>query len=141
MKSGIKSNIRVQVTLRFVGDNVDSEVITSKIGLQPSRSHLKGELVTAYPGRVYPTGLWSFDSTISHHSSFEDHLINLLDVMESKASVIQELKGLGMQPNFYCGYFVGQETIESYIKLGIDTLERMARIGVSLDLHIYYVED
>ena len=141
MESGTKQSDEIRATLRFVGDNVDPVMITSSIGLQPSRAHAKGDSVKGHPNRIRSTGLWGLDSAISPNCSLEDHLKHLLGVIESRVSIVEELRDIGLSPNFYCGYFAAGAVLRSYIRLETDTLKRIAEIGASLDLHIYCIDD
>ena len=140
MESGTGPNDQVRVSLRYVGDDVDPTMITSMMGLQPSKAHAKGDPVEGHPDRVRSTGLWGLDSTLPPSCPLESHLKHLLDMMESRISIIEELRTKGLSINFFCGYFAVETLRGSYVRLETHTLERMAVTGASLDLHIYCVE-
>jgi hypothetical protein len=135
MKSDVTLLEEVQVIFRFVGDNVNPSVITSKINLQPSVAHAKGEVVKKHPKHVYPTGFWSISSSVPSDCTLEEHLENLLDILEPKALLIKELRDDGIVPDFYCGCFIAMTTAS--VKITTDTLRRIADIGASLEYHLY----
>jgi len=79
LKSNIKLSKEVIVTFRFVGDNVNPDIITAKLGLQPSLAHAKGQVVEKHPEHIYPSGFWELRSSISANRPLEEHLEKLLD--------------------------------------------------------------
>jgi hypothetical protein len=135
LKSNIILSEEVKVTFRFVGDNVNPEVITSTIGLQPSDAHAKGEIVEKQPEQIYPTGFWGLKSSIPPDRTLEEHLENLLDILEPKASLIKKLRDIGLVPNFYCGCFIAGAATSFSLKA--DIFQRIANIGASLEYHLY----
>jgi hypothetical protein len=132
---------KVKAAFRFVGDNVDPEAITARIGIQPSRAHAKGDIIKKHPERTHTAGLWGLDSPILPDQPLEKHLQYLLDQLEAQAAGIEELKELGLSPSFFCGFFVAGRESGSLIKLESDTLERVACLGVPLELHIYCCDE
>lgn len=64
----------VKVTARFVGENVNPEIITSKLGIQPSETHVKGELSKKRSKYAWSTGYWGIDSPCSSNQAFEKHI-------------------------------------------------------------------
>jgi hypothetical protein len=132
---------KVRAAFRFVGDNVNPEEITVRIGIQPSRAHAKGAIIKKHPERTHSIGLWGLDSPILPDRPLEEHLLYLLDELETQVSGIEELKELGLLPSFFCGFFVAGRESGSLIKLESDTLNRIARLGIPLELHIYCCDE
>ncbi|MCK6629793.1 MAG: DUF4279 domain-containing protein [Anaerolineae bacterium] len=135
MKSKITPFEEVKVTFRFVGDNVNPEMITSRVGLQPSAAHEKGEIVKKHPEQVYPTGFWSLDSSIPSDRPLGEHVEQLLSILESKTLILKGLRDIGLVPTFYCGCFITGTTTS--VKIKADILQRMADIGASLEYYLY----
>lgn len=129
----------IKVTFRFVGDSVNPEMITLKTGIQPSAAHVRGEVVQQHAERFYPTGFWGLDSSISPACPLEEHLEQLLSVLEQRVSAIRELTDTGIVPTFYCGCFVAGTTASFNLKA--DILRRIAEIGASLEYHIYCCDE
>ncbi len=132
-----RSYEQVEVTFRFVGDSVNPKVITSKIGIQPSKTRVKGDVVEKHPDRTHPTGFWGLDSSISPNCPLEEHLRHLLDILDPQASAIKEFSKVGLCPSFFCGFFTAKAEFGTLVKLEADTLKRVADIGAALELHIY----
>lgn len=143
MKPSKASKMEVQVTVRFVGDHVDPQLLTSKLGIKPSKAHKKGEQTHKQSSSVYPTGYWGIDSPYALDQPFKKHLEYLLDLLEPKISILQQLREIGLCPNVFCGFSPLEEELSTFIDLESNILERIARIGASLDMHIYcwYAEE
>ncbi len=127
----------VKVTARFVGDNVDPERITSELGIQPSEAHIKGELSKKRSEHAWGTGYWGIDSPCSSDQAFEKHLEYLLELLEPKFLVLKRFREDGISLSFYCGFFVVEQEGSIFTRLSPDLLERLGRIGVSLDCYTY----
>ena len=141
MESDQTSREEVQATFRFVGDNVNPKMLTSRMGIQPSVAHAKGDTVEKHPDRTYLTGYWGLDSSVLSDQSLEEHLKHLLDALEPYASIIKELRKDGFFPSFFCGIFIIEAGLGTFIKLEPTTLGRMADIGVPLELRVYCCEE
>ncbi len=126
---------RVEVTFRFVGDNVDPQHITDVIDLEPSSITVKGAAMERHPERRHPTNYWGIDSNAPSNEPLSAHLRHILDLLESHVGAIRQLKSEGYEPNFFCGLFHTRES--GYIVLDPETLQRVARLGASIDIHTY----
>lgn len=135
------SNEEVRATFRIVGDNVDPVTITSRIGIQPSKAHIKGSTMTKHPSLVYSTGYWGIDSTVPSDRPLEEHLSYLLDLLEPRALLIKEFKEAGFTMGLYCGFFTSDVGLGSIIELEPDILRRITNIDISLELHIYCCDE
>jgi len=127
----------VKVTARFVGEKVDPEIITSKLGIQPSETHVKGELSKKRSKHAWSTGYWGIDSPCSPDQAFEKHIEVLLELLEPKLLILQHLREEGISLSFYCGFFVNEPEGSFFTRLNPVLLERLGRIGASLDCWTY----
>ncbi len=128
-----------KVTLRFVGDDVDPQHVSTLLELSPSHSESKGMPVENHPSRIYPTNYWGIDSPLSEKASIADHIKYLLALLEPRKAAIVKLTKGGYEPNFYCGLFYTRYS--GYIAFDPDVLGRIARLGASLDIHVYHNQD
>ncbi len=126
---------RVDVTFRFVGDNVDPQHITDVIGLEPSSTTVKGATVEKHPERLYPTNYWGIDSSAPPNEPLAAHFRQLLDLLQQHVDAVDDLKKDGYEPNFFCGLF--HTGVSGYIMLDPEILQRVARLGASIDVHVY----
>jgi hypothetical protein len=125
----------VKVAFRFVGDQVDPHHITETIGLQPTALGLKGEAREVKSRIPNPTSYWILDSSLSASEPLTDHLHHLLDLIEVHRNGVEQLKREGYKPNFFCGLFYTRES--GYIMLDLQTLERVVRLGASIEINTY----
>lgn len=65
----------------------------------------------------------------------DEHLARLLDLVEPKRSVIQELANEEHMMDWFC--FVGVGGGQGGVVLGVDLLRRLAALPIELDLDIY----
>ena len=136
MASHIASGDEVAVTFRFVGDTLQPGEITALMALKPTLAHAKGDPVAKHPGRKQPTGYWGLDSTLASSCSLDEHLRHLLSQLESRVATIADIKRRECTASLYCAYFISTVT-GSLIQLGPDLLERVAALGVPLEVHLY----
>jgi hypothetical protein len=133
------SDHKIKVIFQFVGDKVNPKVITTRLSLQPSEAHHKGDIPTKHPDRVYPSGFWGFESPLSTDLSLEEHLDYLLKILTPHTLAIKELVEIGLVPMFYCGFFSSKDTLS--VNLKPEILQRIAHLNALLELHIYCDND
>lgn len=139
MESTGKSSDEFEVTFRFVGDNIEPEMITSKLGIPPSKAHIKNDIVKKHPERTYPTGYWGINSSKPTSSHLGEQLTELLDILESHSKEIKDLIITGLSASFYCGIFIseGDNLNDTLIEFDTRMLQRIANMSVPLEIHIY----
>jgi hypothetical protein len=90
------------VTLRYIGDNVDPDVITSVLGIIPSVSHKKGENRKERGKSKYTVGLWGLRSDLSSKRPLEEHIDHILDLVKPKTNSVLMLLDKGYRGDLYC---------------------------------------
>jgi hypothetical protein len=121
--------------IRISGDNLQPDEVSRELGLQATKSGLKGERLSGRP-RMRPllSSLWMLNSPLSDQSPLEDHLKWLLDVLEPKFHVISRITKQH-QAEFFCGF--GSDNGQGGCIFAVELLERLVKLGVPLvlDLH------
>jgi hypothetical protein len=126
------------VTFRFVGKDVEPELLTKKLELQPTRSHSRGGVLPRHPERKYPFGLWAIDSSLPKTQHLEAHLNELLKILEPRSERIRSLTAMGTRGEFYCGAFCQEKQVPlAYIELGADLLRRISDLPASIIINVY----
>jgi hypothetical protein len=125
-------------SLRFYGDDLKPDEITSRLQIQPTDSACKGSQSVARSGksRTAPTGRWVLD-TESHIDStnLEDHLEWLLDQIEAAGVVPVDLPGVSsIAISCYWLSATGQGGPEFSPEL----LSRLAKWQLTLGLDLYF---
>lgn len=128
---------RVQVSLRFVHDDLDPDRITTLLGQPPTFAAAKGTRRQSR-GRelVQRTGVWSHQLAAepTERGTLPDAIRALLSRFPSDVGVWRELRALATG-SVFCGLFLSTENQGAALspKLLADLAER----GLTLDLDIY----
>lgn len=130
------SYIETTITFKITGDNLEPSEVTTLLGIEPSKSHRKGDKWPTRPEHSYVTGYWGLDSSLKSDSPLVDHLDYLLRILLPKAESIHLLVEKGMQPCFYCGIFVS-DCLDVSVLLEPDQLKSIADARCQLHLQFY----
>lgn len=125
----------IELTFRFVGEEVAPDRITSELGIQPAVTHRKGDPVPEQPSRARPTGIWRFDTALDQSASLEEHLSAMLDILEPIRDRIHKLAAPGCHPELMIGFFLNGDS--GYVGLDAEHLARLGTLGVNLAIHLY----
>lgn len=118
------------IELRFEGNDLDQDNLTSEMGLTPSHLRITkdGLHLWAYNGSD------KFDEPIYWHS-FEEGFSFLLDKLEGLEDIIKKYRDQ-YSAYFWCGHFFsdynGKLTFSPLL------LERIAKLKIEIILHSYY---
>ena len=92
-----------RATLRIFGDTLDPDKVGSVLGLEATHTHLKGELFGPGQTAVRRESGWLLQSPLSKRSDMIEHMKWLLDALEPKREVIQELSRK-YRIDLFCGF-------------------------------------
>ncbi len=94
---------RTFATLLMHGDDLDPAKVTAVLGLEPSRSHSKGQIMYKGKNHVHRTGFWSLSTQDSLSSrDLRRHLDWLLDAFEPRASALASFRESGFSCAVSC---------------------------------------
>ena len=123
---------RTEVTLQVSGDELDPAWVTSKLGIEPTQAHRKGEAV----GKRNParTGVWSLSDTNETRSLEEKlrHLMSLIS-MDQQGWLVVTRK---WRVRAFCGIFLDEWNEGTVISP--DILAELAKRRIQLELDVYY---
>jgi len=121
-------------SFRIAGDALRPDQVTATLGLEPTRSGVKGE--RPGPGRrsINRTSFWLLKCPLSDSLPLVEHLSWLLDVFEPKFSLISATAE-GSTKMLLCGFSSGNG--QGGFTLDAKTLQRIADLGVSLSVDLY----
>jgi hypothetical protein len=122
-----------QAGLRIYGDTVVPEKVGAALGLQATRTHVKGQLRKNGKDR-WGNSLWFFESPLGKNRGLNDHLAWLLDHLESKIPLLNTLSQ-SHRVDLFCGFSSGSG--QGGFLLDTSTLARLGRLGVPLVLDLY----
>lgn len=128
------------VTFRLTGDDLQPDIITQALGVAPHRAWAKGDVrsKTKNGDLLFTFGCWSLVPQADRHDKFEDQLLHLLDLLETLPPVLHEFV-----TQYHAEISVGHSSGEYNFGFSIDKemLERLCKLGISLDFDIYAVGD
>ena len=135
--------LSVKVSFRITGDLIDPSEITKHLGLQPDKSHRKGDAneVVSKKGRIiryspFSSGLWSINTKLCDTCDFNSHLKNLLDHIYPLKNELNELSLRGYKMDIFCGVFA-QEVDQPGFIICPENLLKIGELNISLGMDFY----
>jgi hypothetical protein len=121
-------------SFRIAGDALRPDQMTAILGIQPTRSGVKGERHSCGHGSVSRTSFWLLKCPLNDSLPLTEHLKWLLDVFEPKYKSINSAAE-GATLMFLCGFAPGSG--QGGFTLDAKTLQRIAALGVPLSINLY----
>jgi hypothetical protein len=121
-------------TFRIAGDALRPDEITAILGLEPTRSGVKGERYSPGHGGVSRTSFWLLKCPLRDSLPLTEHLKWLLDIVEPKFDSISTAAE-GSTIMFLCGFASGNG--QGGFTLDATTLQRIAGLRVPLSIDLY----
>jgi hypothetical protein len=119
----------------------DPDDITRRLGLEPTRTWSKGEVVPeSRRGRTRPTSGWAIDSKSSIKAdTIEPHLAWLLDLLEPHAEALSAIVATGAFASADCFWASPGRSGGPWI--APESMRRLAALGLPLIISFYYAAD
>ena len=92
------------VRLRFFGDELDPDELTSLLGAQPTEAHRRGDILRRPPSHAAPGGYWAIATERSTHD-IEAQLTELFSHLTSDYDVWRSLTSR-YEADLFCGVFI-----------------------------------
>jgi len=131
----------ISVALRFSGDDLDPQSVSSRLGTTPSRSALKGETLPSASGRerVAKTSYWNLQvEPIAPNEEFDDQVRRLFNQLTPDKEVWCDLAGR-FAANLFVGLFLN-DTNEGLV-IGHETLRAIVERGLEIQFDLYGPSD
>ena len=123
-----------RVGLRIVSDKTEPAHISKHLGLEPTRTHLKGSLRSAHHKAVWPSSLWLLNSPLSDQNGMAEHIRYFLDLLEPRVYVLEALTAT-CEIDLFCGFSSGNG--QGGFVLDPHTLSRLAALKVPIVFDLY----
>jgi hypothetical protein len=123
------------ICLRFLGDDLDPDVLSSMLGAVPTSACRKGDIVRGTVSeRVARTGRWVLDLPEKPGESFEPQIEELLGMLTQDLAVWRELTQK-YRAGVVCGVWLRNRN--RGMELSPELMKRLAERGLKLGLDIY----
>jgi hypothetical protein len=132
---------RVTVCLRVIADDLDPEEVSHLLNCQPTKSHVKGEVIVGKNTglrRVAPTGVWLLNSEDERSVGLDEQVVHLLGRMSDDPAAWEALTKK-YKAEVFCGLFLDAENRECWLSAG--ALRHLAERGLDIGFDIYAVFD
>lgn len=125
-----KASLRISSKITYVKE------ITDALEIEPDFFVEKG--TRAVPNNpksyVHPANMWGLESDIDESESLDAHLIRLIEFIESKISVFENLSQT-CEFNIFCGYFPDGHT--GHLSFSPELLKRLTAIPIEIIIKMY----
>ena len=123
---------RIRVSLRVFGEHLDPTVLTKGLGVNPSQSYHRGDVISARrPDALRPNGMWLLDSALSPEAALDEQIVRILARLPDPVAVWHQLTAQ-YNRDLFCGVFVSEQV--SGISISANTVAQIAIRG--LELHV-----
>jgi hypothetical protein len=126
---------RILVRLQIVSDSLTCEELKSQIGLSPSRSMRKGELIPSTL-LVHKSNVWELVSGLQESASIQDQLMALFFRFEPVANRIAALSKIA-EITVSCVVYCTRQP-DLYVKP--ELIQKISKIGAGIDIDVYWTE-
>ena len=135
---------KCRVSFRICDEKLDPMEITKILHIEPDASHKNGDPRTSVSkkGKLikyspYNSGLWSIDSKKAENASLEEHINDLLLLLEPAKDKIIVLSSQGYKIDFFCGLFA-QDCPQPGFGINSNILKRVGDLNISIEICFYY---
>jgi len=123
----------------LVGDQVEPQHITERLGLSPSRGGRVGEPIIAGKGKRL-TNAWILSIGPERSYALDEQIDQLVAQLKPKTGEIARLRvELEVEARLYCAVYVADETPEIWFSPGV--VAWAAEIGASVGVDLYIGAD
>lgn len=135
--------MKLSVALRVWGDSLDPAAITSLLGVAPSRSWRRGDVLKLVSGNETApkkTGLWSL-STDADGGDADQALGSLLSLFNGRARLVNGAPGVDLA-RFDIFVIDEAKSMSQYqLLLSADTLKLLGEIGIPIEINLESFDD
>jgi hypothetical protein len=124
------------MTLRFFGDDLDPNEITSRLGCQPTVGAKIGEVWTTVRGteKIARTGTWRLNANKRQPGDLNAHVAELLAPLNDDLSVWRDLTAR-FKADVFCGIWMTQSNEGT--SLSAESMMNLGARGLPLEFDIY----
>jgi hypothetical protein len=126
---------RLCVSLRIRGDALDPDFLTQQLGVAPSFSARKGEMVARRgTERLHTTGVWTYRLEVPPATELGDAIAHLLAALPEDATLWEEITS-SFTADVFCGVFLENDNQSTVIPP--EVLRTLGRHGLPLSFDLF----
>lgn len=129
----------VHASFGLYHEELDPEEITTRLQVQPSRCHRKGDQRLGKDGRVYSPfskGAWRLSSKGKIDSlDANQHILWILDELSHCHFVLRQLRRDGYEMSLKCAWFASSDN--TCPSLNVETIRRLAQFKLDFWFDVY----
>src|SRR6266566_2154203 len=95
-----------KATLRIFSKTIHPSEIGKLLGLEATKTYVKGALRSPRHEAIWPTSMWSLKSPLSDQRDMTDHMKYLLDLLEPRMQALKHLSQ-DCEIDLFCGFSSG----------------------------------
>ncbi|HEX5994416.1 MAG TPA: DUF4279 domain-containing protein [Jiangellales bacterium] len=114
---------------------MSAAAVTERLGIEPTYSHEAGDTFGPRGEQRRGQAMWSLSTRDDGPGRLDEHLDRLLDRIEPKRPIIEDLAREGHQMDWFC--CVRVDGGQGGVVLSVDLLQRLAALPIELALDIY----
>jgi len=128
---------RTYATLRLLHEELDPDLITSRLGLHPTRTFRTGEPMGHGSMTPHRQGGWFLSTTDCDSVDVRVHVAHLLDQVESVGPVLQEIRQEDVRQDVTCFW----QTTDGQGGPALDSAQmgRLANLDLSISFDVYNI--
>jgi hypothetical protein len=130
-----RAALEIQVTLSFLGRDLDPDMLTELLGFAPDSIRRRGQPYAArFPDRLSAFGAWHLQSRLASTASLEAQILDILGRLPTDPALWRRLTG-DYQARLFVGVFLN--TGNQGFNLSSDLMARLANYSLPLAFDIY----
>ncbi|HEX6903867.1 MAG TPA: DUF4279 domain-containing protein [Thermoanaerobaculia bacterium] len=127
------------LSFRVMGTDLDPDLVSQILGMEPSQSHKKGDPNIGKSGRRYSDfseGLWALSLQSKEANNLEERLSTIVELLRDREKELKSLRELGYRMDIFVGVF-GESTGNLGFSIDSNLLSALGKLGLTLDFDIY----
>lgn len=136
--SSAADELRIKLSFRVMGHELDPEGVSNALRLQPTVSHRRGDPHVGKSGRRYGTfreGLWMLTSKANPEADLQTHLADLFQQLSGRESVLRQFRDNSLRTDLFVGVF--GITDSCGFSLSPEQARAIAEFGLTIGFDLY----
>jgi hypothetical protein len=117
----------------------DPSIVTKRIGLEPTKSFVKGDSFPNHSKSRRQHSIWEIQSPLPLSVDVEEHIEALLSFLESNIEAVQKAKE-NFEVGVSCAVYYHEGCNQGFY-LTESIIERLAKLNLSIDFDLYFLGD